>query len=683
MAVFTFLAYAFPATFGANAAWLAGSRIATQMFISTAQAASWSLASAALSRQSAPRQQVQANISQTDAARVRAYGRVLLGGVRAFWETNDGNLYQIIVLHHGRVHGLTSFWVDGKRVAVDATGMVTSSPFDTGGSNPDLRLQFRDGSGQGGDYALVRDTFPAVWTANHRLQGQATMLSVMNHPGAERFAKVFPKGPQTVLQAEVQASRVRDMTDALVYSENASLLIRDYLTHADGWRIPAGSIDSASFGAFAARCGEAVPLKAGGTEPRYRISGTYSLDDAPKDVAARMLAACDGQVYQTPEGKVGILGGAWSAPDVTITADDILELSVEDGFDPFTDFNILKGTFTSPAHEYQPTEVPELRDAAALATQPERVEQIEVDMCPSGSQMQRLMKIIGAKRRRDMTGTLTTNLVGLKARFPKGDGIHTIRIWAPEFGIEGVFEVTSHKFSIPDGWCEIGFASIANPYGWNAATEELDISTPAGSLPQPVTDIAPPAGASLTQVPVRVSGDTWGGKLRLTVNSVSRNDLSLQAQVAVGDVPVTAAGPWTTMGGDRFSAETGILQNEQTYTVRYRWRGQSAWQRAGAVTIVANPNVPATPAEFTRVGSAGASFQWRNPTDNFWKSRLFRSTGTTFTGASFVADVSGLAGQVSAYTDTPPAGVWRYWVVALNGSSVASNPAGHLTATIV
>ena len=82
------------------------------------------------------------------------------------------------------------------------------------------------------------------------------------------------------------------------------------------------------------------------------------------------------------------------------------------------------------------------------------------------------------------------------------------------------------------------------------------------------------------------------------------------------------------------------------------------------------------------MGTTGAQFQWRNPPDNFWKARLFRSSSPTFAGASFVDDIAGLPGQVSAYTDTPPAGTWHYWVVALNGSSVASPPAGPLTITI-
>ena len=687
MAIFTYLAST--AWWAAFSSSIGLSTAAANAVIAIGQSVTWSLAAGALSRQNVSRQAVMATLTQTDTPRIRAYGRNLLGGQRAFFEAQSGRLHQIVVSHHGAVDGLIRVWIDSEPVT---TGSTPAGADGGGRINRYLAVLFRRGAGNGGDYEGVfaadglgwRDihqAFPTIWTSAHRLENQATFYAVFGDPADEDLQEFFPKGPQTMVQVEVRASRVRDMLGALVYSENAALCIRDYLNHPDGWRIPAAMVDDDAFGRFAAICAQPVPLLAGGTEARYRLSGHYSLDDAPKDVAARMLATCDGQVYQTPEGKVGILGGAWSEPDVTITADDIMELSVEDGFDPFTDFNVLKGTFTSPAHSYQPTEVPEMRDAADLAVQGERVDQIEVDMCPSGSQMQRLLKIMWAKRRRDIRGTLTTNLVGLKARFPKGDGIHTIRVRAPEFGVDGVFEVTSHRFSVPDGWCEIGIASLTDPYPWDASMER-PIPTATGDLPKPVNVTPPPAGASLTQVHVRISGDTYGGKLQLTVNPVQRNDLRLEARVAVGDVAADAAVTWTAMSGDRFVAETGILQNEQTYTVRYRWRGQGTWQKAGAVTIVANPNVPASPTEFAAIGTTGAQFQWRNPPDNFWKARLFRNSSPTFAGASYVDDISGLPGQVSAYTDTPPAGTWHYWVVALNGSSVASPPAGPVTITI-
>lgn len=677
MVVFTAISYFATAALGPGALSLFGlSPAVTAAVVSVGRSVLWSVAASALTKPSVPRLQVMANINQTDAPRIRAYGRNLLGGVRAFWEAKDGWLYQVIVLHHGAVDGLIGFYVDGDRVTVDANGDVQTAPI-----SPDMRLFFRDGSGQGGDYPLMRDNFPTLWTADHRLQGQATLFAMMYNPGAEQFSEVWPKGPNTVIQAEVRGSKVRNMAGAMIYSENAALCIRDLMTHIDGWNIPVSRLDAASWQGMVDRCGQSVGLAGGDTEMRYRLCGFYTLDDALKDVTARMLATCDGQVYETAEGKIGILGGAWSEPDVTITADDILSIEMQDGFDPFTDYNVLKSQFVSPAHGYQPTSIAEWRDETALATQPERAEQYDVDMCPSHTQLQRLRKIKVAKDKRAQVGTIRTNLVGLKARFPKGDGIHTIRIQADEFGIDGIFEVTSHMFSIPDGYCEIGVASISNPYGWSTA-EETPLPPTIDELGKVDRSIPSPTGVSLTQVPVLLSGDTYGGKLRITVAPVSRGDVSLHAQVTEGNVAANASSAWTTMGGDRFSAETGILQNEQVYTVRYRWRGKGDWIKAGSVTIVANPVIPAAPTGFARDGSSGAKLTWTNPATNFFKSRLFRNSTNSFAGASYVDDVAGLAGQASSYTDTPGAGTWHYFVVAMNGSAVPSLPAGPVTITL-
>ena len=74
--------------------------------ISAGRAALWSIAGAALSQPKVPRQQVQATLSQTDGPRIRAYGRNLLGGQRAFFEAHSDHLHQIIVAHHGQVHVL-------------------------------------------------------------------------------------------------------------------------------------------------------------------------------------------------------------------------------------------------------------------------------------------------------------------------------------------------------------------------------------------------------------------------------------------------------------------------------------------------------------------------------------------------------------------------------------------------
>lgn len=686
MAIFTFLA---TTQFWAGiTASLGLSATVANAVIAVGQAAAWGLASAMLGGPKLPRQQVQATLTQTDGPRIRAYGRNLLGGQRAFFEAKNGVLHQIIVAHHGRVDGLISLYIDGERAILDGSGNVLNSPIA-----PDMSMFFRDGSGPGGAYAEVTAAFPTLWTAAHRLDGQATFMARMYNPGAEQFGEVWPKGAYTILQAEVRASRVRNMAGASVYSENAGLCIRDLMTHADGWNIQQARLDPASWGQFVGLCDQPVPLAGGGTEPRYRLCGFYTLEDPLKDVTARMLQACDGQIFEDAAGRIGILGGAWSVPDVTITAQDILSIKMQDGRDPFTDYNILNGSFVSPAHGYQSTSVAPIKDAAALAEQEERHDQLDVEMCPSGAQLQRLMKIKMAKDRREHIGTIRTNLVGMKARFPKGDGIHTVRIVAEEFGLDGVFEVTSHVFSIPDGFCEIGIASIANPYGWNAATEEKPLPPGLDDIALPEHSMPPVTGISLTQEAVIVSGDVRGVRFAVKVSDPGRRDLELQAQVARGTY--AANGPWsnpqpvwTEMPAASFRAETGLLDDGSAYTVRVRWRRSATWTLAGTLTATANPVAPDAPTEFgATVTGTTVYLDWINAPSNFWRTQVWRGTSGSFGSASLIKTVSGNAGQSSFYTDggplTPlPSGTYYYWVVTLNPSSVASVPSARRTVTI-
>lgn len=644
--------------------------------IAVGRSALWSLAGAALTKASVPAQQVQATLSQTDAPRIRAYGRNLLGGQRVFFESADGELFQLVVCAHGQVDGLVQFWWDGEPVVTDPDGFVHRYK----------RNYFRDGSGNGGDYTGIParnlSLFPTLWTTQHRLQGQATFLAIFGDPSDEDFPKVFPKGAYTVVQAEVRGSRVLNMAGASVYSENSGLCIRDLMTNSDGWNIPVARLDTASWQAFVTLCGQGVPLAAGGTEPRYSLCGYYSLDDALKDVTARMLATCDGQIYETAEGKIGILGGQWSEPDVTITADDILSIEMTDGYDPFSDYNVLKGSFVSPLHAYQSIEVAELRDEASLATQEERAEQFDNDMVPENGQMQRLMKIKRAKDRRALTGTIRTNLVGMKARFPRGDGIHIIRVVAEEFGLDGVFEVTSHSFDIPSGTCEIGVASITNPYGWDVAEEKplpptiADIGTPDHSLP----DMSP----VLVQEVVTVSGDVRGVRLTVTTANPGRADLVLRAQIVRGSYAADADAAWIDMATAGYVAESGVLDDGATYTVRVRWRGRGDWVLAGVVTVRANPTPPSAPTSFSAVRVGGqTSLDWRNADDGFYRTQILRNTTNNSATATVIQSVAGVAGQVSGYDDPiTGSGVRYYWARTINPSGVPSSLAGPVSVTL-
>ncbi|MTH76307.1 hypothetical protein [Paracoccus aestuariivivens] len=677
MAIFSFIA--------GTAAWagIAGAigTTAAGAIIAFGQSLSWSIVGMAMQRRKVDGQTVKATISQADQPRIRGWGRLLLGGVRSFHESAQGELFQLVVCHHGRVDGLIQFWWDGKPVSQDAEGRVSRYK----------RSYFRDGSGNGGDYTAIPprnlSLFPALWTAQHRLEGQATFLTCFGDPSDEDFGKYFPNGPGTKVQVEVRGSRVRNLLGFQQYTENAGLCIRDFMTHPDGWGFPLSKLDDDSWANFVTISSQTVALKNGGTEPRYSLCGFYALDESLKDVTARMLSVCDAQLYETAEGKIGILGGAWSVPDVTITDADILEFDLGDGDDPLDAYNVLKGSFVSPAHAYQPIEVREIEDAVSLANSEVRTEQLDLDMCPSGTQLQRLMKIKMAKDRREIVGTLRTNLVGMKARWPKGNGIHTIGVVAPDIGLNGVFEVTGHTFDIPSGFCEIGIASLDNPYGWHAPTEETDLPLTYTSIPTPDNPTGNPAGAVLTQERVLVSSGVYGAQIAVTVDNPDREGLRLRAETSPGsvaDVSDDGPGEWVAMTGGRLRAKSGILDDNTTHTVRIKWAGRTDWVNTGSITVRANAEQPDPPTSFSAVAAGGVvALDWVNAASNFYQTQIFRNSVNNFSTATHIKTVDGLAGQVSGYDDDPPgaSALRYYWAITINGSGVASVTAGPVTAT--
>lgn len=215
--------------------------------------------------------------------------------------------------------------------------------------------------------------------------------------------------------------------------------------------------------------------------------------------------------------------------------------------------------------------------------------------------------------------------------------------------------MTSHTFSVPDGFCEIGIASLPNPYGWNPATEEKPV--------QP---------------------GLRGVKLVVKTSS-GREGVELRAQVAKGNF--TAEGPWAgdqpnwvempassqrvDVGGlaqaVRHQAESGILDDGATYTVRIRWKGYGSWVQAGVIKVVANAVQPAAPIDFGAVATGSNVYlDWRNLGSNYNRTQIWK--GSSFATATLVDTVYGLAGQPASCTDpippfSPPS--ITYWAVTM------------------
>ncbi|GLS87680.1 hypothetical protein GCM10010873_26540 [Cypionkella aquatica] len=644
--------------------------------ISVGKSLLWSEVSKALGPK-APTIQVQASIAQATAPRVRGYGEYMLGGVKVLREAKSKRLYQITSAHHGAISEVVRFEVDGEVVTLSG-GAVTS------GSADGYMWIYAILSGDGGDYAEARAAFPSMWTTAHKLTGQASYFVVMKAPKIAKLSKRFPRQAETSVQMVAKLSQVMDpRTGVTAYSDLTGPAALDFLTHPDGYRIPMESVDLASFAQFTAVCDQDVPLKAGGSEKRYRLGGYYTLEDAPKEVMQRILATADAQLYMTAEGKCGILGGSWEDPDVTIGAADILAMQLADGFDEFTDFNVLKGKYTSPLHRFQEAEAEELLDETALLTQPERVETLAVDLCPSPSQMRRLMYLYRASSIRDWTGTIRTNLVGLKARYPKGKGKHVIRIVNPALpGIgDAVFEVLSHSYSVADRVCEISIASIVNAYPWNPAAQEGTPPPPLSALAVPGAATFAPTGLVLTQDVVALASGQNAARIEAVVDEPDYEGVQLYLEYR--RVGVTEWEPMV-VGVGNLRGASAVVSSGLTYQVRASWVGEDIYTAIETITVISNPTPPSAAASLTLSYSApDITLDWVNGVSGYYRTRIYRGSSASFGAASILGTVAGIAGQPQALVDTPGAGTWYYWAVTINASGIEQiTPTGPVSQTI-
>lgn len=418
-------------------------------------------------------------INMSSAPRVRIYGRMRVGGTRAYIGTDDAgsghtdlSLIQAIMLASHEIDAIEEYFI-GDQLLTTAPGVITDSPYP---ANALAILAYFGTSTQTASSALL--SYATGWTSNHRLRGIAYIVALMNaNFSVEYFQRVFPQSINTTFRCTVRGAKVydprevtHDVNDEATWewSDNPGLCIMDYLTHSDGMGLPRSRIDVDSFEAFADLCDELVSLHPSGTEKRYCLGGEIRLSESPIDALPRMMAACDGEFYQTPEGKIAIRGGQWVAPTVTILNGQIEQIEqMAEGNDALAVFNELKVVYTSPSHDYQPTEADPWADAAAQAEHGRIVEDFVVDMVQSPSQARRLAKIYMHKQNPTLVGTIVTNLSALDALDQENA---TVKI--DELSVDDTFQIKSFELR-SDMKCALSISALSSAaYAWTPSTEQ-------------------------------------------------------------------------------------------------------------------------------------------------------------------------------------------------------------------
>lgn len=238
---------------------------------------------------------------------------------------------------------------------------------------------------------------------------------------------------------------------------------------------------------------EAVPLDAGGTEPRYRASAVLIGDDSEhRSKLAPLIQACAGYLIERT-GSFGLLAGAAQLPVVTLTDADIIwdrGVKWSGSRSRTARVNEVHGQFVDPAAQWQANSYPPITSSVFSAEDGERLAVgLDFGSVTSITQAQRAARIRMRETRRQASATLTLgmHMLWLEA----GDWI---RWQSATFQNDKLYRVVSRDLN-PDDTVGLSLQEVGNEiYSWNSADEQPYLPPATGPteppLPSTVTNLA-------------------------------------------------------------------------------------------------------------------------------------------------------------------------------------------------
>lgn len=439
--------------------------VAAPFIVSTAVSVGASIALSALMKPPGMKPSSQQNeVKEPVAPRLIHYGRRKVSGAMSFIavtseEEETPDLYKVLSVSAREIDAIEQHYLNGQRVDVSPDGTVTSYHED--GEEWAYLYPHLGTDTQAADPLLLFE-FPTVWTAQHTGSGVAYIVQRLIGPNtADKVMKIFPNGiPEW--QGLIRGAKLYDPTldstnggsgscrindkTTWVWSEEQRLIMLDYLMHPDCYDVgfPSGTaieartladcrIDWQSWIPQIMRGRELVPLKDGGTQPRWRCSTSVDLANEEHSAAlARIRMVGDARIFETAAGKIGCKGGAWDAPVVEVDATKHLIDAELGPIDRMSSYNVLRFKYLSPEHDFVEQDGDPWRDEAAItaAGGVEREQEVDLTACPDHAQARRLCKIMTARDNAPFSGTVRSKLYGLQAArednidfsFPELDG---------------------------------------------------------------------------------------------------------------------------------------------------------------------------------------------------------------------------------------------------------------------
>lgn len=534
------------------------------------------------------------------ANRTVVYGRAMVSGPLVFAAVSGGGnakLHMVVPLAGHEIDAVEAIYFNDVELgARDSSGNVTTGQYAGAAA---VRVQL-GAAGDPADAALVSSG--VGWTTAHKLTGVAYLVVELNWN-----QDIFPAGIPNI-KAKIRGKKVYDpRTATTAWSANAALCARDYLISSYGLECTSDELDDASFIAAANIADESIALAAGGTEARYACHGVVDTGQTPRAIMEGLLSSGAGFLVWTG-GKYVLHAGAYTAPAVTLTADDLRDsIKVRPRIARRDLFNAVRGTFVDPAQYWQPTDFPPVSNATYAVQDGGQViwRDVALPFTTSAATAQRIAKLMLERSRQGITVEFPAKLTAFKVAT-----LDTVMLTISQLGWSAKeFKVLEWKFSADGGVDLLLQEETAASYSWNSGMETVIDPAPDTNLPDPGT-VQAPGTPSVSEAPYETTGSA-GVKTRVTVAFASVDAYAISQRLNWR----AAGGAWATLPDQRDT--TFVLDDVAPGVYEFRaatvnvFGVASAWSATTTKEVLGLAAVPAAVSGFTVIKSAGfALAEW-------------------------------------------------------------------------
>jgi hypothetical protein len=474
--------------------------------------------------------------------RTRAYGKLrLYGDWLLFSYKSDGTPVDVWAFHDGQANAISQVYINDDKVTI--IGGVVQRLTDGRYRDDRVLAGYSLGLPTETAFSAVIAALPGIWTSNHRGDGVVTGYLIKQLTKSDKFLETYPNGDDMQMSLAGEWSLVFDFRDPAqdaydpstwVYSDNPVLAFlhfqltqrgKDFNTHI----LP----QLASWTAAANDCGGAVPLAAGGSEPRYRLALAYKATETPAAVESAILNTFDGWYCENELGELIVYSGRYTPPTVGLSESEIVSYTISYNVPAEDAINEVLVTYVSEASDFATVDAQSWRNQAAIdASGREPVSSSLEAQIPSPSQGRRLAKRKMLRANAPARGTVVTTYAGRALL-----GRRYINLRIEEAGAvfyDGPVEITSSpERDLQTGGLRFDWSAIDPDIdAWNPATEEGYVP-PTGDNPD-IAELAPPTivsasptfddGASTAQIYMIIDGPnradlTWYAQWRVAGTS--------------------------------------------------------------------------------------------------------------------------------------------------------------------